>query len=102
MSISSKTVSQADQTRVRLYSHINNQGVLNPVVNPLSYGEQGTISPEGQGFVLLMEAAWRDWKDGGGKADSTGSSNLASSSTTRLAWSVSAAMITVTAVLLVL
>lgn len=51
--------------------------MLSPVVNPLSYGDQlgnvksdgsGNVSPEGQAFVLLMEAARRDYLEAGGKA----------------------------------
>lgn len=35
-------------------------------MNPNSYTQEGTQSPEGQAFLLLMEAAWRDWIGGGG------------------------------------
>lgn len=47
-----------------IYNHISaSTGVLSPVVDPLSYGQQGrTTSPEAEAFVLLMESAWRDWK----------------------------------------
>ncbi|BGP21027.1 hypothetical protein JCM10213_003207 [Rhodosporidiobolus nylandii] len=36
-------------------------GWLAPVVNPLSFKEEATESPEGEAFVLLLEAAWRDY-----------------------------------------
>ncbi|KAG1727760.1 Six-hairpin glycosidase-like protein [Suillus paluster] len=41
--------------------HITPDGWLTPVVNPYSYGAQGSDSPEGQAFILEMQATWRDW-----------------------------------------
>ncbi|KAG0694705.1 Six-hairpin glycosidase-like protein [Suillus ampliporus] len=41
--------------------HFTSEGWLTPVVNPYSYGAQGSDSPEGQAFILEMQAAWRDW-----------------------------------------
>ncbi|CAE6424265.1 unnamed protein product [Rhizoctonia solani] len=38
-----------------------NTGWLQNVANPYSYSQRGTVSPEGQAFVLMMEAAARDW-----------------------------------------
>lgn len=40
-------------------------GVVAPVVNPLKENQRTPLSgpsPEGQAFVALMYAAWRDWK----------------------------------------
>lgn len=37
-------------------------GWLLNVVNPWSYSQRGTVSPEGQAFVLMLEAAARDWE----------------------------------------
>jgi hypothetical protein len=36
-------------------------GWLSPVVDPLNVGSEGSQSPEGQAFVLMLHAAWRDW-----------------------------------------
>ncbi|BGP44127.1 hypothetical protein JCM10450v2_008350 [Rhodotorula kratochvilovae] len=36
-------------------------GWLSPVVNPLSFKEQSSASPEGEAFLLLLHAAWRDY-----------------------------------------
>jgi hypothetical protein len=41
--------------------HFTPEGWLTPVVNPYSYGAQGSESPEGQAFILELQAAWRDW-----------------------------------------
>ncbi|KAG2155213.1 Six-hairpin glycosidase-like protein [Suillus bovinus] len=41
--------------------HFTPEGWLTPVVNPYSYGAQGSDSPEGQAFILELQAAWRDW-----------------------------------------
>ncbi|EIN04180.1 Six-hairpin glycosidase [Punctularia strigosozonata HHB-11173 SS5] len=43
------------------FVHFDAQGWLTPVVNPDSYGSEGSKSPEGQAFVLQMHAAWQDW-----------------------------------------
>ncbi|QRV76438.1 glycoside hydrolase family 88 protein [Ceratobasidium sp. AG-Ba] len=37
-------------------------GWLQNVVNPWSYSQRGVNSPEGQAFVLMLEAAARDWE----------------------------------------
>ncbi|KAI0075033.1 hypothetical protein K474DRAFT_1685519 [Panus rudis PR-1116 ss-1] len=42
-------------------AHFDSNMWLTPVVNPHSYGRQGAQSPEGQAFVVEMQAAWRDW-----------------------------------------
>jgi hypothetical protein len=34
-------------------------------VNPEDFSQEGSHSPEGQAFVLLLDAAWRDWVAGG-------------------------------------
>jgi rhamnogalacturonyl hydrolase YesR len=39
-------------------------GIVSPVVNPLKESQESPsegVSPEGQAFVVLMYAAWRDW-----------------------------------------
>jgi len=47
--------------------HFTSDGWLTPVVDPYSYGAQGSNSPEGQAFTLEMQAAWRDWVADGAK-----------------------------------
>ncbi|KAG2148973.1 Six-hairpin glycosidase-like protein [Suillus clintonianus] len=47
--------------------HLTSEGWLTPVVNPYAYGAQGSDSPEGQAFILEMQAAWRDWVADGAK-----------------------------------
>lgn len=37
-------------------------GWLTGVANPWSYSQPGTVSPEGQAFVLMLEAAVKDWE----------------------------------------
>lgn len=46
-------------------THFTYAGWLTPVVNPDSFGDEGSESPEGQAFVVQMFAAWRDWVDNG-------------------------------------
>lgn len=70
--------------------HISPDGVLSPVTDPLSFKwelEAGQVSPEGEAFVLLMEAARRDFIANGGKVDSSGGNadSDSSSSGTRTA-----------------
>ncbi|SCV70811.1 BQ2448_3573 [Microbotryum intermedium] len=60
--ISESTLEKAQETRIALHSHISiSTGLLSPVVDPLSFGRIGQRSPEGQAFVLMMEAAWADY-----------------------------------------
>ncbi|KAF9554667.1 hypothetical protein CPC08DRAFT_744441 [Agrocybe pediades] len=43
--------------------HITSNGTATPAVNPLGWGDRNPYtagSPEGQNFVILMYAAWRD------------------------------------------
>ncbi|KAL8280717.1 hypothetical protein RQP46_007040 [Phenoliferia psychrophenolica] len=55
------TLSKAEKSRGAVYTAVSTStGILSPVVDPLKYSMQGTESPEGQAFVLLMESAWRD------------------------------------------
>ena len=46
-------------------AHFTADGWLTPVVNPYSFGREGSRSPEGQAFVVEMYAAWRDWVEAG-------------------------------------
>ena len=45
--------------------HFDTDGWLSPVVNPVSFGEVGSKSPEAQAFVLMMQAGYRDWAQAG-------------------------------------
>ncbi|KIY63982.1 Six-hairpin glycosidase [Cylindrobasidium torrendii FP15055 ss-10] len=45
--------------------HIDDDGWLTPVVNPHSYGVEGSKSAEGQAFVLMMESAHAVWHSAG-------------------------------------
>lgn len=61
-------IPQAEITRSAIArSNINAQGWLQPVVDPHSVSKEGEESPEGQAFVLLMQAAWKDWRVDGAK-----------------------------------
>ena len=59
-------------------SYFTSDGWLQPVVDRLNVGVQGSHrdSPEGQEFVPMLQAAWRDWTASG----SPGASNSALSS----------------------
>lgn len=54
-------VQYADSARRLIAQNIDANGWLTQVVDPYSFSVQGMNSPEGQAFVLLMEAAHRDW-----------------------------------------
>ncbi|KAL1748225.1 glycoside hydrolase family 105 protein [Schizophyllum fasciatum] len=47
------------------YVHFDDDGWLTPVVNPMSFGEEGSKSAEGQAFVVMLHTAWREWVDNG-------------------------------------
>lgn len=70
LSLGNATILRAERSRLAIYDHVNSTtGILQPVVNPLNFPAQAaadSLSPEGQAFVLIMEASWRDWLAGGG------------------------------------
>ena len=47
-------------------------GWLSPVADPLNIASEGSRSPEGQAFVLMLYSAWRDWNaaSNGGRTNS--------------------------------
>lgn len=54
-------------------ARITPDGWLTPVVNPHSFHDEGSESPEAQAFVLQMHAAWADWvEDGSTGANAAG------------------------------
>ena len=65
---------ETDSNTTANYTHFTPDGWLLPVVNPLSYGQEGSESPEAQAFVIEMHAAWKDWVTAGSNgANATGS-----------------------------
>lgn len=53
----------ANENLVAIASHVDSYGVARPAVNPLSWGDRTPYtngSPEGQSFLVLLYAAWRD------------------------------------------
>ncbi|KAI0246244.1 Six-hairpin glycosidase-like protein [Lactifluus subvellereus] len=59
---SSSASSDAQQPR------FSSDGWLAPVVDPLNISVEGARSPEGEAFVLMLYAAWRDWSAAAGSA----------------------------------
>ncbi|GAA5957345.1 hypothetical protein JCM8115_006963 [Rhodotorula mucilaginosa] len=58
-------VSKADTVRTAVFAAVDRStGWLAPVVNPLSFKAQANQSPEGEAFVLLLQAAYRDYAAG--------------------------------------
>lgn len=55
-------VAAAERVRLAVEAGVRENGWLSPVSDPLSFTVAGRESPEAQAFVLLMEAAWVDWK----------------------------------------
>ncbi|TNY22328.1 Six-hairpin glycosidase [Rhodotorula diobovata] len=55
-------VETASTIRSAVNGKINQStGWVSPVVNPLSFKAQSSASPEAEAFLLLLEAAWRDY-----------------------------------------
>jgi hypothetical protein len=51
----------------RVIRAFHERGMADPVVDPHSFGSEGKESPEGQAFVVAMQAAWKDWVADGSK-----------------------------------
>jgi rhamnogalacturonyl hydrolase YesR len=54
-------VPAAEKARRYIVSHVDSDGWLQGVVDPLDWFQVGSKSPEGQAFVLMMYSAYRDW-----------------------------------------
>jgi hypothetical protein len=93
------SVPRADTSRKTLFStngtaptdgsfaglaHFTSDGWLTPVVNPHSYGVEGSQSPEGQAFVVQLHAAHRDWVAAGSPGENGALSSVHVGSTTLL------------------
>ena len=61
-------------------SKVNSSGYLTQVVNPQSFPDQGTESPEGQSFVVMAYAAYNDWVKMGQPGDQGNDTPLGSDS----------------------
>lgn len=46
-------------------NHVNSTGHLNNVVNPLAFDKEADESPEGQSFIILGYAAYKQWDQRG-------------------------------------
>lgn len=57
----SVNVAAAAQARAWVISQLGSDGWLKGVVNPYDWHEEGSRSPEGQSFVIMLQAAYRDW-----------------------------------------
>lgn len=67
LALGASTIPLASAARLAIYAAVNaTTGVLSPVVDPLNFPAQGTLSPEGEAFVLIMEASFRDYLSLGG------------------------------------
>jgi len=62
--------------------HFTSDGWLTPVVNPHQFGVQGAESPEGEAFVLALQAAYTEWVAGG----SVGANAAERSVVSRVGW----------------
>ncbi|KAF8317436.1 hypothetical protein DL93DRAFT_2095790 [Clavulina sp. PMI_390] len=55
----------AEKAREYIVKHVDTTtGIVGPIVNPLDWSSElvaGGTSPEGEGFVLLLQAAYQDW-----------------------------------------
>ncbi len=55
-------INTAEKIRLAVEAGVGSDGWLSPVSDPLTFTDKGSQSPEAQAFVLLMEAAWVDWR----------------------------------------
>ncbi|GAA5837983.1 hypothetical protein JCM11251_006816 [Rhodosporidiobolus azoricus] len=108
---SAQALSTAESAYLTLTSgsgdHISSSGVLSPVANPMEYSSQlqnvdsdggGNISPEGEAFILNMEAARRDFIQEGGKVSTDAREVEGGNGTGRTAGSVALASLALAAV----
>ncbi|WRT70037.1 uncharacterized protein IL334_007031 [Kwoniella shivajii] len=65
-------------------SYINSTGYLTQVVNPYDFTKEGTYSPEGQSFVVMAYAAYKEWDSLGRKGSNAGKDDPLGSSSSAL------------------
>ncbi|WWC72204.1 uncharacterized protein I206_106164 [Kwoniella pini CBS 10737] len=53
-------------------SYVNSTGYLTQTVNPYDFSKEGTYSPEGQSFVVMAYAAYKEWDSLGRKGSTSG------------------------------
>lgn len=58
-------MSNADRAFALVKNSIDQDGWLFPVVDPYGFTNPGSRSPEGQAFVLMLQAAYRDFQSFG-------------------------------------
>ncbi|KDQ17395.1 hypothetical protein BOTBODRAFT_30201 [Botryobasidium botryosum FD-172 SS1] len=58
-------------------SHVDPNGWLTPVVDPYNVGQSGQDSPEGQAFLLMLQAAYQDWNSAGQPGQNSASRSVA-------------------------
>ncbi|KAI5364905.1 Putative six-hairpin glycosidase superfamily, glycosyl hydrolase, family 88 [Septoria linicola] len=61
--VSNKMLSWADENLKAIAAQVQNNGLASPVVNPLGWGDRKLFtkgSPEGESFLIMLYAAWRD------------------------------------------
>ncbi|KAF7187012.1 hypothetical protein HII31_11621 [Pseudocercospora fuligena] len=61
--VTSEMLKWAETNRKTIAAHIDQSGIAKPAVNPLGWGDRTPYvkgSPEGQSFVVMLYAAWRD------------------------------------------
>ncbi|WVQ66675.1 uncharacterized protein L199_004863 [Kwoniella botswanensis] len=61
-------------------SYVNSTGYLTQVVNPYDFSKQGTVSPEGQSFVVMAYAAYKEWDSLGRRGSTSGNDDPLGSS----------------------
>ncbi|KAG9041159.1 hypothetical protein FS837_012652, partial [Tulasnella sp. UAMH 9824] len=77
------SIDAAVRARDLIRSRINpDDGWLDQVVDPYDWGSPGQQSPEGQSFVLLMEAGWRGWRNYLASIDESSTSSSSQDSAT--------------------
>jgi hypothetical protein len=79
-------VPQAENVRKTIFaansSHIDSNGWLTPVVDPINFSAPGSQSPESEAFILLLHSAYIDWNSAGAKGANAGTRAVTTSSVT--------------------
>ncbi|WWC91904.1 uncharacterized protein L201_006853 [Kwoniella dendrophila CBS 6074] len=72
LNITDKYVPDSLKILAGVSSYVNSTGYLTQVVNPYDFSKQGTYSPEGQSFVVMGYAAYKEWDSLGRKGSTSG------------------------------
>jgi hypothetical protein len=84
LNLTNAHVNQATTLLSGVSNKVNSSGYLTQVANPNDFSKEGSESPEGQSFVIMGYAAYKQWVKMGSPGGTNGTDPLGESSAAAL------------------